>query len=138
MVLFHAKKKAFFQSVNQSRSHLRFSVKHANKKHLSCEFRRRIAPRTCLKQQGVYLLALQAGVEPASTVPETAILSVRLLEHLCDYTLSSSGLSAGVRLSSRILRRPTISWTVLSCLTDEGLKSMYGTAPVALMVTRAP
>ena len=26
-------------------------------------------------------MALQAGVEPASTVPETAILSVRLLEH---------------------------------------------------------
>ena len=32
-------------------------------------------------------MALQAGIEPASTVPETAILSIRLLEHLISFNL---------------------------------------------------
>ena len=110
-------------------------------------------------------LALQAGIEPASTVPETAILSIRLLEQLfgfnsviihyrlracqheptrdrsyvCVSAVPASGsVSAGVLFSYSILRSPMISVIVLSCLTDDGLKSMYGMEPVALMVTRAP
>ena len=43
-----------------------------------------------------------------------------------------------ILLSLSILSKPMISVTVLSCLTDDGLKSMYGMAPVALIVTRAP
>ena len=74
-------------------------------------------------------VALQAGIEPASTVPETAILSIRLLERADKYYATVSP----DLLSLKTLRRPTISVTVLDWLTDDGLNSMNGNAPVALI-----
>ena len=60
-------------------------------------------------------LAGAAGIEPASTVPETAILSIRLLEHGKLY------YTAFVLLSLSMLSRPLISLTVAACLVEVGL-----------------